>query len=123
MALLERFTPFQPLLILLFGQPLLFYPALLLSHSPFWAPSFSRQRSIGCHRETAENLCRYSRSQVRFTTPELVAFRSMYTPNYTEKNISKFFLFFIGVLPQRVENRKIYYLKGSIYYCKSEIRR
>ena len=41
---------------------------------------------------------------------------------YTEKNISAFFLFFIGILPQEVENRKIYYLKGGIvYYCESEI--
>ena len=40
---------------------------------------------------------------------------------YTEKNISEFFLFFIGILPQGVENWKIYYLKGSIYYCESEI--
>ena len=40
---------------------------------------------------------------------------------YTEKNISEFFLFFIGILPQGIENRKIYYLKGSIYYCESEI--
>ena len=39
----------------------------------------------------------------------------------TEKNISEFFLFFIGILPQGIENRKIYYLKGSIYYCESEI--
>ena len=40
---------------------------------------------------------------------------------YTEKNISEFFLFFIGIIPQGIENRKIYYLKGSIYYCESEI--
>ena len=40
---------------------------------------------------------------------------------YTEKNISEFFLFFIGILPQGVENRKICYLKGSIHYCESEI--
>ena len=40
---------------------------------------------------------------------------------YTEKNISKFFLFFIGILPQGVENTKICYLKGTIYYCESEI--
>ena len=40
---------------------------------------------------------------------------------YTEKNTSEFFPFFIGILPQGVENRKICYLKGSIYYCESEI--
>ena len=41
---------------------------------------------------------------------------------YTEKNISEFFLFFIGTLPQGVDNRKTCYLKRSIYYCESEIR-
>ena len=41
--------------------------------------------------------------------------------SYTEKNIFEFFLFFIGILPQGIENGKIYYLKGSIYYCESEI--
>ena len=40
----------------------------------------------------------------------------------TEKNISEFFLFFIGTLPQGVDNRKTCYLKRSIYYCESEIR-
>ena len=40
---------------------------------------------------------------------------------FTEKKISEFFLFFIGILPQGLENRKIYYLKGSIYYCEREI--
>ena len=40
---------------------------------------------------------------------------------HTEKNISEFFLFFIGILPQGVETRKICYLKGSMYYRESEI--
>ena len=46
-----------------------------ISHSPhgtvFW------QAAPRGHRETTENLCRYSRSQVRSTMTELVKFRLM----------------------------------------------
>ena len=61
---------------------------------------------------TLEALCFLSKDAVAF------CFHYHY---YTEKNISEFFLFFIGILPQGIENRKIYCLKGSIYYCESEI--
>ena len=51
-----------------------------ISHSPlgtvFWKTTPRRRK------ETAENRRRYSRSQVRLTTPELVMFRSVSTPDY-----------------------------------------
>ena len=61
-------------------------------------------------------MCKISRNSCRGREREIRESCSC-----TEKNISEFLLFFIGILPQGVENRKIYYLKGSIYYCESEI--
>ena len=64
----------------------------------------------------------YSLTKINFKKGRIIGAKLGHDMNtYTEKNISEFFLFFIGILPQGIENRKIYCLKGSIYYCESEI--